>query len=396
MRIATATQMAAIDRDTIAGGVTGEKLMERAGREIVRQMLDIFPELAPPGRLVICCGKGNNGGDGLVMARLLDALGFRVSVMTLGLASDFSPDARRNHGRLPSSVEVFTWPREEWADRLEDLSVGAELVIDAVFGTGVTLPLRGAYVSLCRRFGCLDVPVLSVDIPSGVCGETGRVDPTAVRADVTVTVGLPKLGLLLPPGRDHVGRMSVVDIGFPAQIIRHHVPPLWLLGPDDYAELLPARPSDIHKYQSGTVLVVAGSRSYGGAAILAGLGALRSGAGLVTVGVPAGIEIPTRVALPEALIAPLPETDAGTLAPLATEIQDSLLRRQGAVVCGPGLSDDAQTDRYVVDLVRSLPLPMVVDADGLSAFARLGEEPAFASPTVVLTPHAGELARIIG
>ncbi len=396
MRVVTARQMAAIDRETIDGGVPGEELMERAGREIVRALLDVFGDLAPPARVAICCGKGNNGGDGLVMARLLDGLGFQVSVMLLALADDLSPDAAANHARLPASVTLYTPAREEWADHWSELCGSADLAVDAVFGTGIQPPLREPYVSLFRAFNRQPVPVLAVDVPSGVCGDTGRVDPVAVLADVTITVSLPKRGLLLPPGRDFVGDLAVVDIGFTAEVVRRHAPLHDYQPSASYASLLPRRPGDVHKYRCGTVLVLGGSYAYGGAAVLTGLGALRSGAGLVTVAVPSCLEVPTRVSLPEALIVPLAETGSGTIAPETGEGLKRLLTRQGAVAFGPGLGDDLRTNRFAVEMLRDLTLPVVVDADGFSAFGRVGVEPTFGSADVVLTPHAGELARVLG
>ncbi len=396
MRLVTARQMAEIDGETITGGVPGEELMERAGQEIVRKLLDLFPDLAPPGRVAICCGKGNNGGDGLVMARLLDGLGFQVTVMLLALPEDLSADARLMHGKLSADVQLFNFPRQEWAERWAELCGAADLAVDAVFGTGITLPLREPYVSLCKAFNPQLVPTLAVDVPSGVCGDTGRVDPVAVRADSTVTIGLPKHGLLLPPGRDYVGELSVVDIGFTEEVIRAHAPRHHYLTADDYADLLPARPSDVHKYRCGTVLIVAGSRAYGGAAVLTGMGALRSGAGLVTLAVPSCLEVPTRVGLPEALIVALDETPRGTVAPWTEECLTALLERKHAVAVGPGLDKDSVTNRFVVEFLARLELPVVVDADGFSAFGRVEVAPSFAAAEVVLTPHAGELARVVG
>lgn len=396
MRVATAQEMARIDRETIAGGVPGVELMERAGREVVRAALDLFPELAPPARVAICCGKGNNGGDGLVMARLLTDLGFEVAVLLLALPEELSPDARHNHARLPRSVRVALAPPQEWAERWRALADPADLAVDAVFGTGINPPVAPAHAALFAAFNEQPTPVLSVDVPSGVAGDSGRVDPVAVRADATVTVGLPKLGLLLPPGRDHVGELAVADIGFADEVVARHAGNLHWLTREEYAALLPRRPSDAHKYRCGTVLVMAGSRAYGGAATLAGLGALRSGAGLVTVAVPEPVELPTRAGLPEALVAALPATPAGTLAPLAPEAAARLLARQHAVAFGPGLGDDPATDRWAVDFLAALACPAVVDADGLSAFARVGTPPAFGSSQVVVTPHAGELARLLG
>jgi len=268
--------------------------------------------------------------------------------------------------------------------------------VDAIFGTGIKPPIKGAYLEMIRTLNDSGIPTVAVDIPSGVCGDDGRVDPVAVEADLTITVGLPKRGSLLRPGRNFTGDQVVVDIGFAEETCLAHTSDHHCLRGEDYLALLPPRPMDTHKYRCGTALVVAGSRSYGGAAHLAGLGALRSGAGLVTVAVPLCLEIPTRVGLPEALVVPLAETENGTIAPVANAALAAMLVKEDALAIGPGLASHPDTDRWVVDTLGHLEIPMVVDADALGAFARLGQEPHFGSQKVVLTPHAGELARLVG
>ena len=395
MRIATAAQMSEIDRVTIAGGVAGLDLMECAGREMTWQLLREYPDLEPPMPVAVVCGKGNNGGDGLVVARHLDDLGYDVTVMLLAEPAALSPEASANLERLPASVARETPPREAWAERAVDLSVESELVIDAVFGTGIAPPVRGDYVPLFEALNAGCAPVLSLDIPSGVSGDDGAVDPVAVRADATITVGLPKLGLLLTPGREYVGRLSVVDIGFEDAVCEAHTDDRHYLLPEDYADLLPARPADLHKYRAGTVAVVGGSRRLGGAVLLATLGALRSGAGLVTAVLPDLHAAAAPAVVPEALIRPWPVDAAGGLAPSAAELDD-LAARQDALAIGPGLGDAHVTDAWLLDRLAAETRPLVVDADGLSAFARAGRAPAFAHGRVVLTPHAGELARLSG
>jgi hydroxyethylthiazole kinase-like uncharacterized protein yjeF len=432
MRVCTASQMAAIDRETIAQGVPGLELMERAGTLVAETVLGMLAEAAhehghdhghdhhhghgcgdgcgcghgedgdesgaqdEAARVLIVCGKGNNGGDGLVAARLLADEGVDVTVLLLAARNELSSDASANLARLPKAVEIVAPPAEAWAEAAGSLADESDLVVDAVFGTGITPPLRGAYPDVFRALNDAGRPCLAVDIPSGVDGDTGRVDPVAVAADRTLTIGLPKRGLLLPPGRDFTGEIEVADIGFADEVCDRHAGNEHLLARGDYLELLPPRRSSCHKYQCGTVLVAAGSRAFGGAAHLAGLGALRSGAGLVTLVVPEGIEIPVRVGLPEAIIAAVPETATGTIAPLPAESFSGLLGRCRAVALGPGLGEDEQTDRWVMDLLENLDRPCVVDADGLGAFARQGSAPRFAHDQVVLTPHAGELARLIG
>jgi hydroxyethylthiazole kinase-like uncharacterized protein yjeF len=268
--------------------------------------------------------------------------------------------------------------------------------VDAIFGTGIEPPLRGHYPDLIRAVNDAGMPCFAVDIPSGVSGDDGQVDPVAVAADLTVTVGLPKLGLLLSPGRDFAGDLEVVDIGFPGDICERHAGHLHWLATEDYLTLLPPRPAAVHKYDCGRVLVMAGSRAFGGAAHLAGLGALRSGAGLVMMTAPLCLETSLRVGLPEAVIRAVAETDAGTIAPLSGDVLERLLENQRALALGPGLGEDPGTDAWVVDLLAGLELPAVVDADALNAFARTGTEPRFGTDQVVLTPHAGELARLAG
>jgi ADP-dependent NAD(P)H-hydrate dehydratase / NAD(P)H-hydrate epimerase len=395
MRVVTASQMAAIDRETIAAGTPGLELMRRAGRAIT-DALDAGGWLDELGPVLIVCGKGNNGGDGLVIAQLLSEAGLAVHVLLLADRDALSPDAQACYDSLSRQVAVHGAGPDQWPDRLGDLAQGCTLVIDAVFGTGIVPPLRPEHAALCRALNALDQPLVAVDIPSGVCGDDGAADPDAVRADATITVGLPKLGLLLPPGRDHVGELQVVDIGFADAVIARHAGPVHVLSLPEYQALLPARPSDLHKYMAGCLLLVAGSRSYGGAAHLAGLGALRSGAGMVSLAAPVSLETALRVGLPEAILRPLAQTDAGTIAPVDATVLAALLQRQDAVAVGPGLGADPDTDRWLCDLVASLDRPLVLDADGLSAFARQGRKLRLATDQAVLTPHAGELARLTG
>jgi len=395
MRVCTARQMALIDRETIAGGIPGRELMERAGAAVC-DALDAGGWLDPGGPVAIVCGRGNNGGDGLVVARLLAEADLAVRVLVLGSPDELSADARANLDRLPDRVAVTAGEPGRWAAQAREVAAGCTLVVDAILGTGSEPPLRAPYAELCAALNDLAAPLVSVALPSGTSGADGRADPGAVRADATLTIGLPKLGLLLPPARDHTGRLVVADIGFAPDVCAKHAPDWHLATVADYVAMLPARPSDTHKYAVGSLLVLAGSRAFGGAARLCGLGALRSGVGLLTVGAPLGLETALRVGLPEAILRPLGETDAGTLAPVPADILADLLARQDAVAVGPGLGSDPETDRWVCDLVSELDRPLVVDADGLSAFGRLGRPPAFASREVVLTPHPGELARLCG
>ncbi len=412
MRVCTAGQMAAIDAETIAGGIPGEKLMERAGHALTEALLDFLAENGGgehdghdhdhgscdhdhgPGVLIIC-GKGNNAGDGLVVARLAAAEQCSVTVMLLDQPSGLSSSALLNFGRLPEGVRMVMPDAERWADTFIELAEDADVVVDAIFGTGIKLPLREPHADLIRAVNDAGLPCLAVDIPSGVSGNDGLVNPVAVAADMTVTMGLPKLGLLLAPGRDFAGDIEVADIGFSEDACRRYTGDLHWLQRQDYLALLAPRPGTVHKYHCGRLLVMAGSRAYGGAAHLAGLGALRSGVGLVAMAVPSCLETSTRVILPEAVTRALAETPTGTIAQLMAPALDDLLANKQALAIGPGLGADPATDEWVVELLANQDLPVVADADALGAIARRGLQPVFGSDQVILTPHAGELSRII-
>ncbi len=414
MRVCTAVQMAAIDADTIAGGIPGEKLMERAGHVLAEALLDFLAENSDgahdehdhdhdhgscshdhgPGVLIIC-GKGNNAGDGLVVARLLAAEECSVTVMFLDQPNVLSADALLNFGRLPQNVRMVVPEAELWSETFSELAQEADVVVDAIFGTGIKLPLREPHIHLIRAINDTGLPCLAVDIPSGVSGDDGRVNPVAVAADLTVTMGLPKLGLLLAPGRDFVGDIEVADIGFSEEACRQHAGELRWLQREDYLALLAPRPGTVHKYRCGRLLVMAGSRDFGGAAHLAGLGALRSGVGLVAMAVPSCLETATRVILPEAVTRAVTETPTGTIAPLMAPVLDDMLKNKQALAIGPGLGADPVTDEWVVEFLANQTLPVVVDADALSAIGRRDLEPVFGSDQVILTPHAGELSRML-
>ncbi|MCA9542852.1 MAG: NAD(P)H-hydrate dehydratase, partial [Myxococcales bacterium] len=347
-------------------------------------------------RVLVACGKGNNGGDGLVVARLLAEADCPVSVMLLARPDELSPDAQANFELLTDEVTVFVPEAGEWAAAFTELAGTADLVVDGILGTGITPPLRGPYIDLIRNINDAGIPCIALDIPSGVSGDDGRIDPVAVAADMTITVGLPKRGLLLAPGRDFAGDVEVIDIGFPPELCEAHTPELHWLPRHEYLALLPSRSSVSHKYQFGALLVVAGSAAYGGAATLAGMGALRSGAGLVSLVVPRGLETAMRVSLPEVLTNAVPETGSGTIAPLDDAVFAALSAGVGALAVGPGLGGDPDTDTWVCDLMAACERPVVLDADGLNAFARTGRTPRFGTDQVVLTPHAGEFARLVG
>ncbi|MCL6580227.1 MAG: NAD(P)H-hydrate dehydratase [Firmicutes bacterium] len=412
MRLYTAEQMRQADRLAGRAGVPGLVLMENAGRAVARAAM----RLCGPGRrrrVVVLAGRGGNGGDGLVAARHLGEHGLEVEVVLAAPPETFDGDARVNLeaylGGGFGGWRVFAGePRE-----LEDLFREAGVVVDALLGSGTRGAPRGPAADL---IACLDrvlegeplsrPAVLSVDLPSGLDADTGEATGPCVKADVTVTLAGVKLGLALPEARTRAGLLVLAGIGLPRACLDEawESGPRrveWLL-PEEASGLLPERPVAGHKGTFGHVLVVAGSPGFTGAAVLAGLGALRAGAGLVTVACPEGCRATVAASRPELLTVGLPEGPDGRL---AAEAGAAALRRPGfsAVVAGPGLGATPDVRRAVLDLLAGAAgrLPVVLDADALNALALEGPEGVAAAlrcaeVSVVLTPHPGEMARLLG
>lgn len=389
--VLTAAQTQALDRETEARGVPVAELMERAGLAVARAAL----ALAGGGygrRAVVVAGKGNNGGDGLVAARHLARSGMRVRVHILleDPGSGLRQPALTNfHRMVEADVPWHTFSQE----RLERDLARADVAVDAIFGTGFRGHPEGEHATAIEALNAGGAAVVAVDIPSGVEGDTGAVRGPAVRAAVTVALGAPKAGDVLFPGAAHAGVLEVADIGFPEDLLKSDV---LLVQPEDVAGLLPERGPDDHKRRSGVVLVVAGSRRMTGAPRLVARGAYRAGAGLLQVAVPQGILPVVQSGVVEATFLPLPEGASGSPAAAAWEVLEERLEDFGAVAVGPGLSTDDDTPELVRRLVAESPVPVVVDADALNAFAGRAGELSRRRADAVLTPHTGEFARMFG
>lgn len=384
--VLTPAEAAELDRATQARGIPAEDLMEVAGREVADAALRLMGG-AYGRRAVVVCGKGNNGGDGLVAARYLDGAGVRTTV--LSMEEELREPAATNLSRLDHTT-VRRRPFSTGA--LERELARSEVVVDAIFGTGFRGMPEGAHAEAIAALDASATPVVAVDIPSGVDGATGAVDGAAVRADLTVTFGAPKPGLVLLPGATFAGMIEVEPIGFPPDLIRGE---LLLVEAGDVAAMLPHRAPDTHKRAAGFALVVGGSRLMTGAPALAGTAAYRAGAGLVAVAVPEGVLPVVQGALREAVFVGLPETDAGTAAGGSARL-DEVLGQAGALAVGPGMTTDERTQGWIRELVRSSEVPVVLDADGLNAFAGHAEDLADRKADLILTPHAGEFSRLAG
>ncbi len=398
--VLTAEEMRRADRRTIEEvGLPGSVLMENAGAAVARVVDERFPAAR---QVLVLCGRGNNGGDGFVVAR---RLGRRAEAILLGGRDAVQGDARthlvaceRSGGRVTVIEDEAGWIRAQ--ARLEE----ADVVVDAVLGTGLRAEPTGfaaeAIAAILGRFEA-GVPVVAVDLPSGLPSDGGLVAWPAARATVTVTFAAPKRSHVLPPACHHVGQLVVADIGISAHSVAAAGPSLFMLEDEDAAEAFPLRRREAHKGDFGHVLVVAGSVGKAGAAVLAAGGALRAGAGLVTVATPEPCLTVVAAARPEAMTEPLPATPGGGIGEAALPRLLELAGERDAVVLGPGIGQDPGTQAVVRAFVRACPVPLVVDADGLNALAPAAGEPGALEAlrreaATVLTPHPGEMARLVG
>ena len=395
-KLITGRAMAEVDRRTMAeAGISSAELIERAGAEVVAAIAARWDGLAGL-QAVVLCGKGHNGGDGLAAARLLRVGGGSVRVFLAADRAAVQGAAAEHLQRCEQAgcaVEVLG------ADLapLDAALRKADLVIDALLGTG----LRGApRPAMARVIECLAHcarPVVAVDMPSGVEADTGRVDGAAVQAVLTVTFGLVKVGHLFYPGRSHCGALHLANIGFPEPILRDATAQALLLAAEGLGPLVPRRHGDEHKGSCGTAVVVAGSVGMTGAAALTADAALRSGAGRVHLGVPASLNDIVEGKLSEVMTRPLPEVRKRRCLSLRAlgEVQ-AMLTRADVLALGPGLGCYRETAELVRRLVLRTEHPLVLDADGLNAFAGRADALKARSARLVLTPHVGEFARLSG
>jgi NAD(P)H-hydrate epimerase len=395
MKIVTASQMKELDRRTIAEAkVSGATLMERAGRGVVQAMERAAGSVA--GKAVtIFCGKGNNGGDGFVVARLLKKRRARVHVLLLASPADLSGDAKTMHRKFLSvagSRAVLAAPSP---DAIRSALAQSDLIVDALLGTGLSAQVTDPYRAAIEAVNSAGRPVVSVDLPSGIHADTGASMGAAVRAEMTVTFGLPKLGLYTGAGLDHAGRIEVVDIGIPPDFVEAVASPVSLITGETVRRLIPDRRVSSHKGTYGHAGIVAGSVGKTGAAAMAAMAALRIGAGLVTVATPASVNDALESKLLEAMTVPMPETKARTLARAGLEDILSFINARTAVAIGPGLTTHPETVALIHALLPRLEKPSVLDADALNALAGRTSLLEACKVPPILTPHPGEMARLV-
>jgi NAD(P)H-hydrate epimerase len=369
--------------------------MENAGRQVVAAIEAVHSDLLER-HVGILCGRGNNGGDGFVVARTLMQRGVDVSVFLLGRVAEVRGDARINLdilGRLGLTI-VEIADSQAWELHSTEVS-GCTLLVDAIFGTGLNAPLSGLMETVVADVNALGIPIVSIDLPSGLSADSHEPIGDSIEAGMTVTLGAPKLPLVLPPAETRAGDIVIADIGIPSEVFDSlEGPRVELLTRAGMRDLITPRVPDSHKGDFGHVLVVAGSRGKTGAAHLAAVGALRSGAGLVTVATP-GCCLPIVAALgSEYMTEPIDETADG----LQPDAVDRILEiARDVIAIGPGLGQAPGTKAFVKALVDRATTPLIVDADALNAF---GDDPdkltGREGRDVIITPHPGEMARLMG
>ena len=397
MKVVTAEQMQELDRKTIETyRIPGMVLMENAGRGAAQVIQNAFPDLQTK-RVAIISGKGNNGGDGLVIARCLLNQGIPVKVFLLADPNALRGDAS-THFQIFRHMkgEVISVPSSKEYQKVKKDLEKSDLLIDAIFGTGLDAEIRGYYREVIEHLNGLQRPVVAVDIPSGLDANSGKPLGTVIRASLTITFGLPKVGQLISPGPDYVGDLKIVDIGIPRELIEQEGIQTHLL---EYEEIrgglsAPRRPNS-HKGVYGHLLVVAGSVGKTGAAAMASEAALRMGAGLVTLAIPKSLNAIMEVKLTEVMTEPLPETPKQTLSMRALGPLLRLCEDKSAVIIGPGSGTQKETQLLILKLIKALNVPVVLDADGLTALATQTKALPAANPSMILTPHPGEMARLI-
>jgi ADP-dependent NAD(P)H-hydrate dehydratase / NAD(P)H-hydrate epimerase len=365
VKAVTTEQMRQLDQRTMAASTPGEVLMDRAGLAVARETFEL---LKPTGAraVLLLAGKGNNGGDAIVAARHLAGAGCEVTLALLCRRGELTGDPLVHFQKLVSNVRVVELPA------LGELLAATRpsVIVDGLLGTGLTGEVREPYASAIRIINESHIPVLAIDVPSGLgCA-------TCVRANVTLTMGLPKIGLLQPAAVEFIGRLLVADIGFPREFVEEISADVELITAEDVKPLLPARRRDAHKGDFGHLLIVAGSEGYTGAPVLCAHAAARAGTGLVTLAVPRAIYPIVAANCPPEIM------------PRSLDTLDSL-KAFDVVAIGPGLGQSPETQSFVTGFLARLTVPAVVDADALTA-------KAVAKSPLIFTPHPGEMARLVG
>ncbi len=393
MRIVTGEQMREIDRITIEElDIPGLRLMEEAGKAVVEKTIQTYS----PWNVAVLTGKGNNAGDGFVAARHLYRRGIRVVLYLLAGEDELSGDALTNYKELPEAVQKVL-VTDDTIEQLGEQLASFDCIIDAILGTGIKGAVRGIFAPAIDAINATSCPVVAVDIPSGLYADATYFEGTCVHADMTVTMGLPKIGMVIAPGVQYCGKLFVAPLEFPKKLLNDPNLKYNLLLAEEVRSLFPDRIQDSNKKTFGYLLIVAGSPGMTGAAILASRAATRSGVGLVYTAVPQKCIQPVESRLIDPVKVPVTDSEEGCLTRASLSKIHELLPRIDAIAVGPGIGQHAETRDFVHLLLEdAADIPMVIDADGLNVLAGHLDDLKKHNAPLVLTPHPGEMARLIG
>lgn len=396
MKVLTSTQMKAIDRQAIEDlGIIGPILMENAGLQIFYEIKTRFPNLQEK-RIIIVAGKGNNGGDGLVIARHIFNQGCRPQVFLLAHKEEVKGDAALNLGidqKIGIQILEIT-SLGEW-EKFKNELFQADIVVDAIFGTGLTKPAAGLQAIVIEDINKTKAFKVAVDIPSGLSSDTFQIIGPCVKAQLTITLAAPKTAHIFPPAEEYVGQLIIADISLPSFLLENGDLKLELIEKKKLLPYFRQRKNDTHKGTYGHLFIVSGSLGKTGAAAMAGKAALKMGAGLVTVGTPESCLPIVARSMVELMTEPLPETEKRTLSFEGLERILSLVEGKDALLIGPGITTHPSTTQLVLSLLPQIKIPMVIDADALNILATNPDLLHSLQAPAVLTPHPGEFARLL-
>ncbi len=397
MFLVTALQMSQMDKKTIEDfGIPGAVLMENAGRGATRVLLSKFGNIQDK-KIGIVAGAGNNGGDGFVIARYLAEKGINVSVYILSSVSKIKGDAALNLGLLTDiKVPVIEICDQKTFLQHKSAMLTSDIWVDAIFGTGLNSDITGFINTIIGCINNSEKPVLAIDLPSGLHPDNGQPLGICIKASVTATFGYAKTGHMTYPGIDYCGCIEIVDIGIPHHIAKEVLPSVHLLTPEKMSSYYRPRNSNAHKGTTGHLLIIAGSRGKTGAAALTSEAAIRSGAGLVTLGIPESVSTILETLTPEIMTLLLPETKEGSLSNSAFDILSNTIETKNCIATGPGLGTVKQTAGLTHKVLCESKIPVVIDADALNNLSKNLNILTTMKVPAILTPHPKEMARLTG
>ncbi|MBD3415024.1 MAG: NAD(P)H-hydrate dehydratase [Candidatus Aminicenantes bacterium] len=396
MKVLNSSQMRQVDEKAIQKiGIIGPILMENAGSEIAREMMKHIPGIIQK-KVCVVCGKGNNGGDGFVVARHLFNKGCSPVIVLCAQKKDLKGDAELNC-RIADNMKIPIYEvtdEKEWT-QIRSKVWDSEVIVDALFGTGLSDPVRGRYVQIIEDINASGSTIVAVDIPSGLSSDTFQIIGPCIKADLTVTMAAPKIPHVFPPAEEYVGEWMVADISTPSFLFQDKSINMELVEKQDLFSFFQKRENDTHKGTYGHLFILAGSLGKTGAASMAGRAALEMGAGLVTVGTPKSCLPIVARSMMELMTEPLEETPEWTLSKKSIKKIQTLLEGKDAVLIGPGISTHESTSKLIKSLLPELKIPALLDADALNIVSTDPEILKSMPQTVVVTPHPGEFARMM-